>query len=342
MTPLPGGCYCGAVRYTITLDDPHSQARTSICHCGNCKKFTGGEHGITTKIPKSAFEIKQGRDQVRVHEADNGSGTLLHREFCGTCGGPLLEYGANAGDNIYVFYGTMEDHARAQVQPKGEFFGKLRDPWMPEIQAATSLKACPAAEDSFVNLVKVESTVDTDAEAAVEAVQAQRVEQLDIVITNVGISNVFARVEDIDLKDPREMSGGQHQRPRFPVPGYVPPSEEDGRPQEPGAPRFVTTFVAIIQNLKDNPPFLLGFYGASKVALNYLVCRRQLETEWPTSFSSAILVAFSHSFIETDMANTGAKFFGMDQAVVPVKLDEASCEKTAGRLLSYNGTEISY
>ncbi|RYP93294.1 hypothetical protein DL770_000583 [Monosporascus sp. CRB-9-2] len=134
MAPLPGGCYCGAIRYTITLDDPHSQARTSICHCGNCKKFTGGEHGITTKIPKSAFEIKQGRDQIRVHEADNGSGTLLHREFCGTCGGPLLEYGANAGDNIYVFYGTMEDHARAQVQPKGEFFGKLRDPWMPEIQ----------------------------------------------------------------------------------------------------------------------------------------------------------------------------------------------------------------
>ncbi|RYP70433.1 hypothetical protein DL771_005474 [Monosporascus sp. 5C6A] len=134
MAPLPGGCYCGAIRYTITLDDPHSQARTSICHCGNCKKFTGGENGITTKIPKSAFEIKQGRDQVRVHEADNGSGTLLHREFCGTCGSPLLEYGANAGDNIYVFYGTMEDHARAQVQPKGEFFGKLRDPWMPEIQ----------------------------------------------------------------------------------------------------------------------------------------------------------------------------------------------------------------
>ncbi|KAK7750518.1 hypothetical protein SLS62_007597 [Diatrype stigma] len=131
---LPGGCYCGAVRYTIALDDPATQARTSICHCGNCKKFTGCEHGITTKIPRSAFALTAGgRDHLRVHEADNGSGTLLHREFCGTCGGPLLEYGANAGDNIYVFYGTLEDHARGQVQPKGEFFCKLRDPWMPEI-----------------------------------------------------------------------------------------------------------------------------------------------------------------------------------------------------------------
>ncbi|KAI0161863.1 Mss4-like protein [Hypoxylon sp. FL1284] len=134
MTPLPGGCYCGAIRYTITLSDPDSEARTSICHCGNCKKFTGGEHGITTKIPRSAFEVTSGRDQVRVHEADNGSGVILHREFCGMCGGPLLEYGANAGDNIYVFWGTMEDHARGQVEPKGEFFCKLRDPWMPEVE----------------------------------------------------------------------------------------------------------------------------------------------------------------------------------------------------------------
>ncbi|KAK5635327.1 hypothetical protein RRF57_011039 [Xylaria bambusicola] len=133
MPPLPGGCYCGAIRYTISLDDPSSQARTSICHCGNCKRFTGGNYGITTKIPRSSFSLEKGQDSVRVHEADNGSGVTLHREFCGTCGGCLLEYGANAGDNIYVFYGTMDDHARAQVEPKGEFFCKLRDPWMPEI-----------------------------------------------------------------------------------------------------------------------------------------------------------------------------------------------------------------
>ncbi|KAI0841370.1 Mss4-like protein [Hypoxylon sp. FL0890] len=134
MTPLPGGCYCGSIRYVINLEDPETQARTSICHCGNCKRFTGGEHGITTKIPKSALEVTKGKNHIKVHEADNGSGVLLHREFCGTCGGPLLEYGANAGDKIYVFYGTMEDHARGQVEPKGEFFCKLRDPWMPEIE----------------------------------------------------------------------------------------------------------------------------------------------------------------------------------------------------------------
>ncbi|KAI0550683.1 Mss4-like protein, partial [Xylaria curta] len=104
MTPLPGGCYCGAIRYTITLDDPDSQARTSICHCGNCKRFTGGNYGITTKIPRSAFELERGKECIKVHEADNGSGVVLHREFCGTCGGGLLEFGVSMG---WLFYNVI-------------------------------------------------------------------------------------------------------------------------------------------------------------------------------------------------------------------------------------------
>ncbi|KAI5919800.1 Mss4-like protein [Camillea tinctor] len=152
MTPLPGSCYCGLTRYAIELSDPSSdsQARTSLCHCRNCKKFTGGACGVTTRVPRSAFRYltpgsdsrkegeggapEEGKSPVRVHEADNGSGTVLHREFCGVCGSGILEYGANAGDYIYVFYGTLEDHARGQVEPKGEFFCRLRDPWMPEIE----------------------------------------------------------------------------------------------------------------------------------------------------------------------------------------------------------------
>ncbi|KAI1110105.1 Mss4-like protein [Nemania sp. NC0429] len=136
MPSLPGGCYCAAVRYTITLDDPAAQARTSLCHCGGCKRFTGGNYGITTRVPRAAFAVERGRgrDHVRAHEADNGAGVALRREFCGVCGGGILEFGENAGDNIYVFYGTLDDEARRQVAPKGEFFCKMRDSWMPEVE----------------------------------------------------------------------------------------------------------------------------------------------------------------------------------------------------------------
>ena len=59
------------------------------------KKFTGGNYGITTKLPKSAFKIIEGEGEVKVHEADNGSGVVLRREFCGKCGSGLLEYGVS-------------------------------------------------------------------------------------------------------------------------------------------------------------------------------------------------------------------------------------------------------
>lgn len=59
------------------------------------QKFTGGPFGITTKIPKSSFTVTAGKDSVKVHEADNGAGVVLHREFCNECGSGLLEFGVS-------------------------------------------------------------------------------------------------------------------------------------------------------------------------------------------------------------------------------------------------------
>lgn len=125
-----GSCYCRAITYQVELNSA-DDARTSLCHCKNCKKFTGGPFGTTTKIPKSTFTLKSGKDKVTVHEMDNGSGTMLHREFCATCGSPLMEFGANAGDFIYIFNGTFDKPT--DLPPKGEFFCRVRDSWMPEI-----------------------------------------------------------------------------------------------------------------------------------------------------------------------------------------------------------------
>jgi len=62
-----------------------------VVHLFHLQKFTGG---ITTKIPRSAFKITKGKEDFKVHEADDGSGVVLHREFCGKCGSGLLEYGS--------------------------------------------------------------------------------------------------------------------------------------------------------------------------------------------------------------------------------------------------------
>ncbi|OAX33776.1 hypothetical protein K503DRAFT_725425 [Rhizopogon vinicolor AM-OR11-026] len=123
-----GSCCCGQLKYHVKLGSP-DEARTSICHCKNCQKFTGGNYGITTKVPRSSFNYTTGSPQQ--HEADNGSGVMLHRDFCGTCGSGIIEYGGNAGDFIYVFYGSFDDPA--QFRPKGEFFTRYRAEWMPQV-----------------------------------------------------------------------------------------------------------------------------------------------------------------------------------------------------------------
>ena len=40
----------------------------------------------------------------------------------------------NAGDFTYITYGTLDEPEK--VPPKGEFFCKYRDKWMPEVPGA--------------------------------------------------------------------------------------------------------------------------------------------------------------------------------------------------------------
>ncbi|KAH6880843.1 DUF636 domain-containing protein [Coprinopsis sp. MPI-PUGE-AT-0042] len=149
-TKFPGSCYCHEIEFTVELNAPEKEARTSICYCQNCRKWTGSAFGITTKVPKSSFKVTKG--ETKKHESDNGSGTKLYREFCGTCGGGILEYGAcpipsirvdaradvsssirkeNAGEHTYICYGAFDDPF--ELPPKGAFFCKYRESWMPEL-----------------------------------------------------------------------------------------------------------------------------------------------------------------------------------------------------------------
>lgn len=126
-----GGCYCGKIKYTINASP--DDLRTSLCHCLNCKKFFGTPFGLTTKVPLPAFAYTQDSIKPTIHEADNGSGVQLHREFCGTCGSGILEVGQGAMDKFrYVMTGTLDD--MSALPPKGEFWCRRREKWMPEIK----------------------------------------------------------------------------------------------------------------------------------------------------------------------------------------------------------------
>ena len=113
-------------RYVSCCKSPFAIADDSL------QKFFGTAFGLTTKVPISSFSYTSDSKKPTIHEADNGSGTMLHREFCPTCGSGILEVGEPAmKDFRYIMTGTL-DHP-GDLPPKGEFFCRRREKWMPEV-----------------------------------------------------------------------------------------------------------------------------------------------------------------------------------------------------------------
>ena len=146
----------------------------------------------------------------------------------------------------------------------------------------TSLKGVTPASGSKLLVVSIENTSETDPFEAVENLKAQGIPSLDIVIANAAICPVssFSRVEEIKTGNLRELMevntyGTLHLFKA--VHPLLKAAADDGR-----KPKFVaiSTQAASIGNLAANTPYLLGAYGASKAAVNYLFRRAHFENEW--------------------------------------------------------------
>ncbi|GAA6039914.1 hypothetical protein JCM8097_006797 [Rhodosporidiobolus ruineniae] len=143
MPTYDGGCFCGAVRYTITLDSP-DQARSSMCHCLHCKKFSGGPYGLTIKLPIASLSYTAGASPdgagegpLKSHTQPSGDNSGLTRWFCSTCGSAIAEVGQAAKETQrYVFAGTLDDPEADIARPKGEFFTKRRASWLKPVEGA--------------------------------------------------------------------------------------------------------------------------------------------------------------------------------------------------------------
>ncbi|PSN66388.1 hypothetical protein BS50DRAFT_635517 [Corynespora cassiicola Philippines] len=126
---LSGSCFCRGLVYQLRLDSK-DEARTSLCHCGSCKKAFGGAFGLTTKVPLHGFRYTNGKPTI--YAADNGLGTAAYREFCNKCGSCICEYSEQTKTLYrYIALGSLDEPSA--LPPKGEFFCSQREDWMSEI-----------------------------------------------------------------------------------------------------------------------------------------------------------------------------------------------------------------
>jgi hypothetical protein len=104
-----GSCHCGAVRYTVSIDET---AKPSRCNCTICTK--AGAIGCIVK--PSAFELLAGEGETAFYE---WGGKVARRHFCKTCGVFCFSRGfleVLGGDFASINMNTLDDLDPSQVK----------------------------------------------------------------------------------------------------------------------------------------------------------------------------------------------------------------------------------
>lgn len=107
-----GGCLCGNVTITVT-GQPY---RVGICHCMDCRKFSGAPFNASAIFPRDALAVT---GETREHKG---------RHSCPTCGSQVF---AISGDEAEIALGTFD--APGQFTPTYELWTIRRESWLPSL-----------------------------------------------------------------------------------------------------------------------------------------------------------------------------------------------------------------
>ncbi|KAF1812185.1 hypothetical protein P152DRAFT_458588 [Eremomyces bilateralis CBS 781.70] len=125
-----GSCLCGKVKISYS-GEPVAQA---LCHCGDCKKISGGTHSINHVIVSDDFAVT-GDPKQFTKTADSGKSIISH--FCGDCGSTLFRTGGSFGPAHIVKAGVLDTPGVLEKgKPVSELFAPQRPSWVPAVEGA--------------------------------------------------------------------------------------------------------------------------------------------------------------------------------------------------------------
>ena len=126
---ITGGCRCGAVRYIIDTEPLFARH----CWCRDCQYIGAGSGTVNIFFLSGAVKVE---GQFTDYQSHADSGTLMHRQFCPSCGTPLFTQADTRRHYIGVRAGTLDDPELGRPQitiwtssaPSWAFF----DPVLPQ------------------------------------------------------------------------------------------------------------------------------------------------------------------------------------------------------------------
>ncbi|WP_018260934.1 GFA family protein [Methylobacterium sp. WSM2598] len=117
---LTGGCACRAVRYEAEADP----VLMLNCHCRDCQRATGSAYAALVVVPKATVRVQ---GTVKQHEVVGGSGKLVWREFCPSCGNPVSIRLEKMPGIVALAASSLDDPSIHN--PRAEVFTESAQPW---------------------------------------------------------------------------------------------------------------------------------------------------------------------------------------------------------------------
>jgi len=104
---LEGSCRCGAVRFTVTTDEPVPYMR---CYCTVCRKTAGGGgYAINLGGEADTLEILSGEKSIQIYRAViNGEKSQCERRFCKHCGSALWAWDPRWPELVHPFASAID------------------------------------------------------------------------------------------------------------------------------------------------------------------------------------------------------------------------------------------
>ena len=99
---ITGGCRCGVVRYIIDTEPLFARH----CWCRDCQYIGAGSGTVNIFFPSEAVKVE---GELTDYQSHADSGTLMHRQFCPSCGTPLFTQADTRRHYIGVRAGTLDD-----------------------------------------------------------------------------------------------------------------------------------------------------------------------------------------------------------------------------------------
>ena len=99
----PGGCLCGAVRFTISADPIGAR----MCWCRDCQRIASGSATVNVLFPEEAVSIT---GDLGLFTMIADSGNTVERGFCKVCGSQIYSRTVTPkGLPMRVRAGTLDD-----------------------------------------------------------------------------------------------------------------------------------------------------------------------------------------------------------------------------------------